>query len=74
MGAIAKPCQFGRILAQYADDEDRATVADQDVSHQHIWEQTTDHYAWVSLTTIKMHRYQRCTCFRGEHGRDQQSG
>lgn len=71
MGTLAgtvKPvydgCKFGEILERHADTEDRATIADPNVTSASVWEFVCEQWEPVGRTTVKEHRKRLCLCYR----------
>jgi hypothetical protein len=68
LGALSKSlkpvtaCKFGEVLNKYADDDDRATVADPRVRHSDIAEFVTQEWEPVGPTTVREHRAGKCIC------------
>ncbi len=57
-------CKFGDIIARHADDEDRATIADPNVTTASIWEFVCENWEPVGRTAVREHRNRACSCHR----------
>lgn len=68
LASIIKPvfdgCKFGEIIERHADADDRATIADRNVTSAAVWEFVCENWEPVGRTTVKEHRNSVCSCFR----------
>lgn len=62
--AIPDGCKFGEIISRHADDDDRATIADANVTSASVWEFVCENWEPVGRTTVKEHRKRLCLCYR----------
>jgi len=68
LASIVKPipdgCKFGDIITRHADTDDRATIADPNVTSAAVWEFVCENWEPVGRTTVKEHRNRVCSCYR----------